>query len=166
MRRAADDGVPVALEIIGAVPAGRLAPSPEQQRIVHTISDLGLSERVTLHPQVPPAEVGRRLAGADVLLHASLAEGVPNVVLEAMACGTPVVTTDCGGVREAVTDGVEGYVVNLRDPDHLADTLTVCGATRAGERGWGAPDAGGSRRASRWGPSSTSSAAMYEELAA
>ena len=56
-------------------------------------------------------------------LHASLAEGIPNVVLEAMACGVPVVTTDAGGVAEAVTDGVEGFVVPARRPELMAAAL-------------------------------------------
>jgi glycosyltransferase involved in cell wall biosynthesis len=38
------------------------------------------------------------------------------VILEAMACGLPVVATDCGGVREAVRDGVEGFVLPPREP--------------------------------------------------
>jgi colanic acid/amylovoran biosynthesis glycosyltransferase len=123
VRHLVSGGVPVALEIIGAAPAGRLPPSPEQQRIAHTVHDMGLSDHVRLCPRASPAELGRRLAAADALLHASLSEGLPNVVLEAMACGIPVVTTDCGAVREAVTDGVEGYVVEVRDPGQLAAAL-------------------------------------------
>ena len=60
---------------------------------------------------------------ADVLLHASLSEGLPNVVLEAMACALPVVATDVGGTREAVRDGVEGYLVPPRDPKAAAAAL-------------------------------------------
>jgi glycosyltransferase involved in cell wall biosynthesis len=41
-----------------------------------------------------------------------------------MACGLPVVVTDCGGMREAVTDGVEGFVVPKRDPAGMARALT------------------------------------------
>jgi glycosyltransferase involved in cell wall biosynthesis len=40
-----------------------------------------------------------------------------------MACAVPVVTTDCGGVCEVLTDGVEGFVVAPRDPEALADAL-------------------------------------------
>jgi glycosyltransferase involved in cell wall biosynthesis len=45
------------------------------------------------------------------------------VILEAMACELPVVATDCGGVREAVRDGVEGFVLPPRDPDRAAAAL-------------------------------------------
>jgi colanic acid/amylovoran biosynthesis glycosyltransferase len=58
-----------------------------------------------------------------VLLHASLAEGIPNVVLEAMACARPVIVTDSGGTREAVRDGVEGFVVPPRDTNGLVGAL-------------------------------------------
>jgi glycosyltransferase involved in cell wall biosynthesis len=111
--------VPVALEIIGAAPPS----SPERQRIVHAIADLALEPHVRLSAPLRPAQLSQRLAGADVMLHASLAEGIPNVLLEAMACAIPVVTTDCGGVREAVSDGVEGFVADVRDPEALADAL-------------------------------------------
>jgi glycosyltransferase involved in cell wall biosynthesis len=40
-----------------------------------------------------------------------------------MACEVPVVATDCGGVAEAVTDGVEGFLVSPREPDQLASAL-------------------------------------------
>ena len=76
-----------------------------------------------LQPWLTSSQINGRLAEADAFLHASVAEGIPNVVLEAMACGVPVVTTDVGGVSEAVTDGVEGFVVAARDPGQLAAAL-------------------------------------------
>ena len=69
----------------------------------------------------------RHLHGADVLLHASLSEGIPTAVLEAMACALPVVVADCGGLREAVRDGVEGFVVAPRDPVQAAAALRRLG---------------------------------------
>jgi glycosyltransferase involved in cell wall biosynthesis len=47
--------------------------------------------------------------------------GTPNVVLEAMACGKPVVTTDVGACREVVIDGESGYLVAGRDAEKFAD---------------------------------------------
>jgi len=42
-----------------------------------------------------------------------------------MSCGLPVVTSDCGGVREAVTDGEEGFVIPVRDPQSMAAALEI-----------------------------------------
>ncbi|MBX3744369.1 MAG: glycosyltransferase family 4 protein [Verrucomicrobiae bacterium] len=115
LRRLADRGLPVRLAIIGE--------GPERERLVYTVQDLGLGDRVEILGRRSPREVRERLQGADCFVFSSLSEGLPNAVLEAMACGLPVVTTDCGGVREAVTDGVEGRVVPARDPLAMAEAI-------------------------------------------
>ena len=96
---------------------------PDIQRILYTVQDLDLQGRVNLHGKLPPAEVRRWLQQSDVFLLSSLSEGISNAVLEAMSCGLPVVTTDCGGMREAVLDGIQGFVVPTRDPQAAADAL-------------------------------------------
>ena len=58
-----------------------------------------------------------------MFLLSSVSEGISNAALEAMACGLPLVTTDCGGMREAVRDGIDGFVVPLRDPRAMAAAL-------------------------------------------
>jgi len=123
VRRLLDRGVPVRLDVLGAEPHPPQGPSGEVQRMRFTIDDLALSDRVALHGHVSSETVRARLHQSDALLHASLAEGIPTVVLEAMACALPVVVTDCGGVREAVRDGVEGFVVPPREPDAIARAL-------------------------------------------
>jgi glycosyltransferase involved in cell wall biosynthesis len=61
------------------------------------------------------------LARARLLLHASHAEGLPGALIQAMACGAPVVSTDCDfGPREVVTDGRDGYLVPVGDVAALA----------------------------------------------
>ena len=50
-------------------------------------------------------------------------EGTPKTVLEAMACGRPVITTDAPGCRETVTDGDNGYLVPVRDVDTIVDAM-------------------------------------------
>ena len=102
-----------------------IGSGPERQRLLYTISDLGSAEQ---HVQVRVAlrssdQVLQRLQQADIFLLSSHSEGLSNAALEAMACGVPVVTTDCGGMREAVTDGVEGLVVPVRDADRMADAI-------------------------------------------
>ena len=110
-----DQGIPAQFHIIGA--------GPDYSRLLYTIGDLHLEGNVHLHGRLAPLEVRNRLQEADVFLLSSLSEGISNAVLEAMACGLPVVTTDCGGMTEAVTDGVEGLVVPVRDPEAMAAAL-------------------------------------------
>lgn len=110
-----DQGIPVHFEIIG--------DGPEHQRVLYTIDDLDLRDYVQLLGRLTPEQVRDRLQQANAFLLSSLSEGISNAVLEAMACGLPVVTTDCGGMREAVTDGVEGFVVPVRDPAAMAEAL-------------------------------------------
>lgn len=115
LRRALDAGPDLTLDLIG--------DGADAQHIRYTIDDLELGDRVTLRGRLPPDEVTAVLQRADVLLHTSCAEGISNAVLEAMACGLAVVTTDAGGMREAVRDGVDGLVVPVRDTNEMASAL-------------------------------------------
>jgi glycosyltransferase involved in cell wall biosynthesis len=66
------------------------------------------------------------LSLADLVVHPSLEEGLPNAVLEAMAAGKPVVATAAGGTPEAVLDGETGRLVPVGDPDALAQAMLWC----------------------------------------
>jgi glycosyltransferase involved in cell wall biosynthesis len=115
IRKLKDAGVPVHFEIIG--------DGIERNRVLFTIDDLGLQDCVQFTGCLSPDLIRARLQQADAFLLSSLSEGISNAVLEAMACGLPIVTTDCGGMREAITDGVEGFVVPTRNPQSVADKL-------------------------------------------
>ena len=69
-------------------------------------------------------DVPRILGEADILVRPSLSEGMPLTVLEAMACGLPVVASTVGGNGEAVQDGVTGYLVPPADTRALADRIS------------------------------------------
>jgi glycosyltransferase involved in cell wall biosynthesis len=115
VRLLVDRGAPVRYDIIG--------DGDETQRLLYTIHDLDLTEYVHWHGCLESVEVVTRLQAADVFLLTSLSEGISNAVLEAMACGLPVVTTDVGGMPEAVDDGVEGFLIPAGDPQAAADAL-------------------------------------------
>ncbi len=74
------------------------------------------------------------LKGADLLVNPSLSEGLPNIVLEAMALKTPVVATAVGGVPELVRDDVTGFLVPAADPDALAEAVVRAAVTDERER--------------------------------
>jgi glycosyltransferase involved in cell wall biosynthesis len=84
---------------------------------------LGVAQRVLFLGEV--ADVRQVLAAADVFLFASLYEGLPNALLEAMAAGLPVVATAVGGIPEVVTEGETGYLVPIRRPDLLAQRMVT-----------------------------------------
>ena len=69
-------------------------------------------------------DIPELLHAIDIFVLPSIAgEGLPNVILEAMACGKPIVATRVGGTPEAVLDGENGYVVPAGDPAALASAL-------------------------------------------
>ncbi len=82
------------------------------------VESSGLSGRV--HLVGSRADVPELMAAADVLVLPSLFEGLPLVVLEAMACGLPVLATRVSGTTEAVEDGSTGRLVPAADPSALA----------------------------------------------
>jgi colanic acid/amylovoran biosynthesis glycosyltransferase len=110
-----DQELDVYLDIVG--------DGPELDRIEYTARDLHILEKVNLIGKLTPDRVRDALWQADIFLLASLSEGIANVVVEAMSCGLPVVSTDCGGMREAITDGAEGFLVPARNAAAIAAAL-------------------------------------------
>jgi glycosyltransferase involved in cell wall biosynthesis len=83
--------------------------------------ELGLGDRFQLLGY--RSDAVRILAASDIFALASLFEGFPIAVMEALAAGLPVVATDAGGVPDVIVDGVEGRVLPRQDPQLLADAL-------------------------------------------
>lgn len=92
-----------------------------QRELEETAERLGVRDRVVFAGRIDDA--GALLADLDVLALPSSTEGLPLVVLEAMARGRAVVATPVGGTPEVVVDGVTGLLVPPRDPDALAAAL-------------------------------------------
>ncbi len=86
--------------------------------------------RHTVHLLGPVAALENVYPGLDTLALSSYGEGLPNVILEAMACGVPAVSTAVGDAPDAVLD--ERFVARPRDPDSLAERIAaLAGATPA-----------------------------------
>ncbi|MBW4545157.1 MAG: glycosyltransferase family 4 protein [Symplocastrum torsivum CPER-KK1] len=77
-------------------------------------------------PSVPHASLNRYYSSANVLVLPSLVEGLALVQLEAMACGIPLITTPNAGGSDIVTDGVEGFIIPVRDVEALKEKLEWC----------------------------------------
>ena len=97
---------------------------PEEGSLKQLVSSLGLTDRVTFLGQIDPGGMPDIMAAADRLVLASEREGWANVLLEAMACGTPVIATDAGGAREFV-DLPGGVVSDTANPEGLSKALDV-----------------------------------------
>ena len=75
-----------------------------------------LKEQVRVTGFVPPAEVAWYLNAADIYLVGSLREGWSVAMLEALACGKIIVSTEVSGAKEMVREGVNGFIIRQRDP--------------------------------------------------
>ncbi|MGY1529471.1 glycosyltransferase family 4 protein [Luteimonas sp. A649] len=102
------------LAFVGSGPAGPVLERRARQ--------LGVADRVQLAGARPHEELPAWMQAADLLSLPSHNEGVPNVVLEAMACGLPVVASDVGGIPE-VLPAHAGVLVPAHDPAALALAL-------------------------------------------
>jgi glycosyltransferase involved in cell wall biosynthesis len=103
---------------------------PKREELAAAIGAAGLSERVELCRSVTHSELPSLYAAAHIVVVPSVVDqsgdrdGLPNVVLEAMACGRAVVGSDVGAVSSAVISEKTGLLVPPGEPDRLAHALT------------------------------------------
>jgi len=113
------------IDAIARLPHTHLAivgDGPGRDKIRHQIEASKLQNRVVLAGQ--QEDVVPWMQSADVLALPSYAnEGIPQALMQAMACGLPVVTTDIGAIGEIVHDGVEGLLVPRRNVEALAQAI-------------------------------------------
>ena len=112
------EGIPVHVIIAGG--PGR--EGKFEQQIHQAVRDTGLGDSVRFTGQIPPTSLSELMSAADVFCLASNREGWPNVVHEAMGCGTPVVAADVGGVPEMIPAGL-GIVVPAGNQEALEQGL-------------------------------------------
>ncbi len=101
-----------AVRIIGT---GQLEP-----RVRAMIMEMGLEGRVELSGWAPHAEMPGHLNSIRLLVIPSHTEGLPNAMLEALACGTAVLASDVGAVPDVISDGETGYLMRGNDPSTIA----------------------------------------------
>ncbi len=92
----------------------------ENEEIIYLIDDLGLKNNVTIVPELSHKEVLNKMVNSDLLLLPSVSEGLANVVLEAMAVGLPVLTSNCGGMVEVITHNENGWLFENRNSAKMA----------------------------------------------
>jgi teichuronic acid biosynthesis glycosyltransferase TuaC len=100
-----------------------IGTGPEESALRALARDCGVADRVTFAGHVPQAELYRYYTAADALLLCSTREGWANVLLESMACGTPVAATDVGGTSEVVLAPEAGVLIGAHNPEAVTDAV-------------------------------------------
>ena len=129
-RLTAAKGLPVLLEAFAGV--RRVAPAaslvligdgPLREDLVSRTGELGLADAVEFRGLQSQEQVRELLRQADILALPSFTEGLPVVLMEAMAAGIAVVASGIGGISELIEDGISGLLVRPGDPEQLAHCL-------------------------------------------
>jgi len=97
---------------------------PRHEALLSQAMELGLTDRIEWLGQVAHDELSAIYRRADLFVLPSLSEGMPNVVLEAMASGLPILATRVPGSEELVRDGDNGFLVPAGDIAALGETLS------------------------------------------
>jgi len=121
-----EKGHDLIIKALPALPDAQLVlvgDGTERRRLETLAAQLGVERRFRLLAPMPQERLSALYNAADVLVLASSREGWPNVLLESMACGTPVVATDVGGVREIVSAPLVGEVVSERSSNAIAGAV-------------------------------------------
>jgi colanic acid/amylovoran biosynthesis glycosyltransferase len=116
LKYALDAGTPVLLSIVG--------DGPDREKLMFLVRELGLEKVVQFLGTQSTEEVHQAMQSNHVFLHTSLSEGIANVILEAMSCALPVISTAAGGIGEVITDGQNGLLVPTRDSHSVANKIS------------------------------------------
>ena len=92
----------------------------QRNALENLANELHLQPHATFTGRVEHAEITRQYSASDIYLNASKIDNQPLSILEAFACGLPVVTTDAGGIPDIVTDENTGFLVPVGDHEALA----------------------------------------------
>jgi glycosyltransferase involved in cell wall biosynthesis len=103
----------VTLNIVGA--------GPDMEKLVALSNRLGLGKHIRWHGHLPYEELPHYYSASDLFVFPRLSRLTPRVLLQAMACGTPVVTSNYGGFIDFISDGRTGYLVDPLDSSQIAN---------------------------------------------
>ncbi|GIB22060.1 glycosyltransferase family 4 protein [Vibrio cholerae] len=111
-----DIHIPIRMVLVGGVDPHNPASFTTEELNVYV--EEGIVEWLGFKSDMPT-----QLRAADIVCLPSYREGMPKVLLESMACGKPIITTNVPGCREVIVDGVHGFLIPARDGQSLADAI-------------------------------------------
>ena len=111
--------IPASLLIVGEVREG------EDKKAFEEFQTTTPQLHITVTGHIPHKDLPAYYSLMDVFVHPSLRDGMPNAVLEAMACGVPVIATPVGGVLDVLKDGENGYYVDIHDSNGLSEKIVA-----------------------------------------
>ena len=121
-----DDVIDAARHVIDRAPNARflfVGDGIFRQRLERRTADAGLSDYFRFTGLVPPERIPELIAAMDVVVHASLREGLARVLPQALISGRPAVSYDVDGAREVVIDDETGFLIPPRDIEGLSFAL-------------------------------------------
>ncbi len=124
-------GHDIAIDAVAAMPGAALCiigAGEQEAALRQQVQRLGIAARVRFPGRLEPEALRRYYQAADCLLLMSRREGMPNVVLESLASGTPVIAADAGGTREVVGSDRLGRITAARTPAAVIDAWQVLAA--------------------------------------
>lgn len=124
-------GIQYLIDALSLIPSSReavrltlIGEGEEREQLQRQAQKKGVNQIIDFVGVRPPEQIPQWMIRSDLLVLPSLSEGTPNVVLEAMASGLPVVASDLPGIREVVIDSETGLLVKPQDTFDLAEKLT------------------------------------------
>lgn len=96
---------------------------PDRTVLDKIISSNYINNKICLLGEIPQNEIPYWLSASDIFVFPTYNEGLPNAIMEAMACGLPVVATEIGGIPEVVKDGENGILIDKKNVKSIVHSL-------------------------------------------
>jgi glycosyltransferase involved in cell wall biosynthesis len=115
----------IQVDIVGAQVNETGAYAAKVRRLADELKRRSSSVSVVFHGYVPDADLERHYSGCDIFIAPSRFESFGLILIEAMRHGVPVIASDIGGMREVITDSVDGYLVGVDNSAQLAARIKL-----------------------------------------
>jgi glycosyltransferase involved in cell wall biosynthesis len=117
------DAIPLVIQRLDNARFWVIGDGPMRTAIADKIETCGVRERVRMFGRVPHSQLPAYYNELRLLVVPSFTEGLPSVVLEGMACSTPVLATRVGGIPDIIRDGETGFLLDNNNPTRIAQRI-------------------------------------------